>query len=1023
MFRVPTNSSTPPSSPGRNDPSTTPAGPPPGDSYSYYASSTPAQPPPRFQLGNANPRSFNPRRQGPNNSPPRNGVGSGLFGSPAPRGADQRGRSTNAFGFRSSPPRHGDDMYGEDMDQDGEEEGEEEDALDDLFSGARPRSNYRFSQSAASRNSFADDSLNRAIVDPAAKQTQYDLPTLTESLAPHVDRVKLKEPDDAILETERLLEKLQEQLESSGPSDREEVLATVSQDLISTWRDTASTGAFYHAQQLASLLLAIRHPPARAERQSALTLLSARSRPKQYTPIPRVLLDWLNDNNEAIAEIEAVLSERDGYSAHEAFWDAVAATALRGNFADVLKLLRGANFTVAETAVVDGLGESGYKGDHLFNTNEVITAAIGVIEECPAVTSDDWDVKSNGWSIWRQRVQLAFRELQEFAEGDNQNRHSLSQQFQAPNFGLSQSQNSFNLSVASRKAESRVPWSIYENLTRLYKQLLGNEEEIMSIAADWVEAVVALTVWWDGEDERAPPGSFAASRRSLARSQRVRDVDVTPVQAYAQRLSASLAPVFDSGEEDLSLNTTDRYEVGLACIFDQNIEGVLRILRSWSIVVAAAVTEVARGGDWLPRSAGLLDQFDDSDLMVLSYNDDERNQRKGITKDELLLAYANELASKEVIRSTDGQTVREGWEMAARVLGRFDDVHQADKRIEEILSKLQLVSSERVDTIIQLCHNMGMAKQAETIALTYADHLRTNTQNHGDTLLYYARAHEAAKLQDVLRKLVAHCLVKSIAWPPLNELDDTLKSLITSPKQTLTTLAGLDQDAAHLLSTNLSGYATIRKFYDLRDEAIVSPGKSPAHRPLARKTAAADALMVIILSAASSIRGGLYDPEVETVVQVDVLLPLLGEALLFVNQPKRTLTLQHLYALLAAVEDLDTAPSMIRAQCEEVLSKTLATAHDSNAPSARSHLQKSTSNFTTASSQYSLIGSADFGSVEGQSIENSTVYIQGGQVDDSKRAWDWRKGFNKNATGSDVIRLLRLGIARETARAFVEGQI
>jgi hypothetical protein len=133
--------------------------------------------------------------------------------------------------------------------------------------------------------------------------------------------------------------------------------------------------------------------------------------------------------------------------------------------------------------------------------------------------------------------------------------------------------------------------------------------------------------------------------------------------------------------------------------------------------------------------------------------------------------------------------------------------------------------------------------------------------------------------------LVAHCLVKSIAYPPLVELDESFKDLITSPKQTLTKLAALDSEAAQLLSNSLSGYATIRKFYDLRDEGVLcKEGEKPAHRPMARKRAAANALTVIISSAASSIRGGLYDPEVETVVQVDVLLPLLGEALVFVNR-------------------------------------------------------------------------------------------------------------------------------------------
>lgn len=127
--------------------------------------------------------------------------------------------------------------------------------------------------------------------------------------------------------------------------------------------------------------------------------------------------------------------------------------------------------------------------------------------------------------------------------------------------------------------------------------------------------------------------------------------------------------------------------------------------------------------------------------------------------------------------------------------------------------------------------------------------------------------------------------MKSIAYPSLADLDDTLKSLITSPKQTLTKLASLDSEAAQLLSNKMSGYATLRKFYDLRDqEILLKAGEKPGFRPMARKRAAANALVVIISSAASSIHGGLYDPEVETVVQVDVLLSLLGEALVFVNR-------------------------------------------------------------------------------------------------------------------------------------------
>ena len=118
---------------------------------------------------------------------------------------------------------------------------------------------------------------------------------------------------------------------------------------------------------------------------------------------------------------------------------------------------------------------------------------------------------------------------------------------------------------------------------------------------------------------------------------------------------------------------------------------------------------------------------------------------------------------------------------------------------------------------------------------------------------------------------------------------------------------------------------------------------------------------------------------------------------------------------------------MIRTQCEEVLSTTLLAAHDSSSspqiPNPHHLLQKSTSNLTTTSSQFSMIGSADFGSGDGHSTESSAVLVRGGHVDASKRGWDWRKGFGKAATGQDVIRLLRLGVTRELGRAFAEGEV
>ncbi|CAI6339642.1 unnamed protein product [Periconia digitata] len=1058
MFRVP--SSTPPSTPGRessrsNRPflSTTPAGPPPELFSPNHPSSTPAGPPPNFNslFGASRPNFDRPGQpkfdqSAFGSSPPKHGIYEGvgegsLRSSTSGRPGSQRGRTASSgHRFQSSPPRAtgeaGDSEEGdEDMDAEGDED---DDVHDGYYRPVQRRSlaQNQLSQSVVSRTSVTDSVSGPSIVQSGAKQKQYDLPNIAKGLTPNNDRITLHEPDRLVLETEELLTTLAESSESDGPAQQARFIGNIAQDLLQKWQKTlsstsqsmpssrsASTAALKNAVKLADLLINIHHPgpTADAERLAASTFSLARVGAASFTPIPKVLLDWLNKYRSSASEIDMVLRESGGYSRHQYFWDAVHTSVFRGEFTKTAELLQGANFAVAETAQADDLGGLGYEGQHRRYAEEATYAALDLLQECPAVRANDWDVKGRDWSIFRRNVHRAYSNLAELAEGESINRQSFSQPFQASHFGISQSQASFQLSVASRRAESKVPWSVYQNLSKFYQLLLGNEEEMMALATDWIDATLGLAIWWDGEEQEPTQGTFVASRRSPARPQRIRTVDVTPAKAYSQRMASALAAVFDS-DEDFTVNTTDRFEVGVACILDDNVESALQILRGSSLVIASAVAEVATAGEWMILADGILDQFDQSDLMVLSYTEQHRS---GVSKDELLVAYSKLLTPREQISSADGRTVKEGWELAIRALGRLSDSVLANERIERILDQLELQSTERVDKIIQICHAIGLSNQAFGISLKYADHLRTNTQNYGDTLLYYARAHANSKIQEVLRVLVAHCLVKSIAYPPPARLDESLRALVTSPKRTLTQLASLDSEAAQMLSNQLSGYATIRKYYDLRDEEIlVQDGQKPAHRPMARKRVAANALMVIIGSAASSIHGGLYDPEVETVVHVDVLLPLLGEALVFINQNKRTLTLRHLYSLLAAIEDLDTAPSMIRTQCEEALQTTLAAAHST---SPQSMLHKSTSNLTTASSQFSLINSVDLGSVDAattqSSVENSAVLIKDGSVDDGVRGWDWRKGFPKGARGEDLIRLLRLGVAREVARAFAEGDV
>lgn len=146
-------------------------------------------------------------------------------------------------------------------------------------------------------------------------------------------------------------------------------------------------------------------------------------------------------------------------------------------------------------------------------------------------------------------------------------------------------------------------------------------------------------------------------------------------------------------------------------------------------------------------------------------------------------------------------------------------------------------------------------------------------------------------MKDVLDLLVSLSVVQSLAFPPLSSLDHNLKALISWPKESLDQLAELDEEAASILHTYLTGYATLRIFYDLRDEeAHQREGETPSSNLMARKKAAVAALLAVINSAADSIHGGLYDENRGSVVQVDGLLALLGEALVFVDRSSSRLT-------------------------------------------------------------------------------------------------------------------------------------
>ena len=270
-------------------------------------------------------------------------------------------------------------------------------------------------------------------------------------------------------------------------------------------------------------------------------------------------------------------------------------------------------------------------------------------------------------------------------------------------------------------------------------------------------------------------------------------------------------------------------------------------------------------------------------------------------------------------------------------------------------------------------------------------------------------------MKDVLDLLISHSLLQSVAYPPEAEMDEHLTRLLSSPKDTIMSLSRLDKHAADLLYHSFTGYATLRQFYNIRDQpgGTRVPGKVSSLSQ-GRQSEAISALLAVLKSSAESINGGLYDDEAEAVVNLDFLLALLGEALVFVSSPNVRLAVSDIDILLKAVEDLQTVGSRVYANCSEFLQTVLASAHGLKGSTPADLLKKSTSNLS-GSSSFSMVGSSMLASQLKQSMGGSGVLVKG----NVKRGWDWRNGLSVGVTPEDILRLLRLGLAKKLASAWL----
>ena len=978
------------------DYSSSPANTPPRSRDLFFnepniASTTPLVPPPSTVFGSS-----------------RLGTGKTLF-------ANQKSSTTNSYVHHSPPNQRARRLSPRQPKVDArfappanfEDDGGENDDLGFEEDDQPPaRSLMQFSTNSAkpSRKSvFRRTTHSRSILP------QKGNPDVVTDLARNIIRQQepapLEKEDAIILDTELFLQHLNaERGQASDPATAQEALEARALELLNLWRANVtqamhmsadigpptSAPAFDKAYYISSLLFAVHHPTTRT--------------------IPEAILGWLQKHHVSYDSLaQAVVNCIPNATAHDMFWDAVLSLTLRGRLHGVMRLLQDADFQYAVTALDDGEEEPGFHGAQLQTIQSIIYKVRQVINACPAL-NDNWDTTSDDWAMYRSNVEMELDSLGQMASGEQGDEDD----FEAANFGVRKPQREL---LRKSQRSRNLPWSIYQGIRVLYGILIGSTTEIISQSQDWLEASCALTVWWDG----ASDAKIANWSLDVGRATRTAPQESTTNPYLTRMRDAFLCVTDPKGQDTFSVNGMSSVEIGLSCALQGSVSSALGVMFTLSQCTTDATAEFASIAGWLNN--GAYSGLDQTDLLVLSSVQPNTN----LSKDDILLSYANALSERGQLGMSNG-TSAEGWEIAMSVLSRLDDQEAANEAVSELFEQFDIGDEDQAQRLIGLCMDLRFNEQARVLSERLGDHLSHNTTKYGMALLCYARSHNAARVQQLTEMLISYCLVQSRAWPADGEADVTLLSLVESPKIAFANMMDSDPEAASVLQFYVVGYACVRKLFSYRDHRLSSEDSSSRVKTESGgKRVAAKALVAAINSAADSIYGGLYDADRQTAVQVDALMPLLGEATALLAQDgSQTFSNEQIYALLAAIEDLETVTSRVREATEACLLASMEEYRGNQPPSPRAMLSKSMSSGTNSNFSFSMMGSGMLESATsggGGRSEGSGVLVGRRKPDGIERGWDWRSAFKDVASEDlmkEVLRRLRLGLAQELSLGQLE---
>jgi hypothetical protein len=612
-----------------------------------------------------------------------------------------------------------------------------------------PGTTYNALRSSRRARTSAPNPPHQIMGQPKSPWKQKDLAVseIARSLAARRDNATVDEPDDLILTTEDIMTRVYSEVEDKDRHDprSKTVLSIAVDQLVASWQEHANADDISSADEninaigpsenasplakatfLSSLLLHLHHPirvkvneATFSQSRSGLgrNIRGEQSRPGSF---PEVIIAWLETDHDTLEDAGInLLNYAPNPTAHSSYWDIILTLALRGHVMEIINIFKQSDFQHAKSAIDDGEAYSGYRGYQLQIITMVVNRARKILQACPGVMYDDWDVKGRDWDVFRRQVDAGLEDLILVAEGPEQATDESESNFQADHFGISGgNRDGLSISQSSRRASSKVPWTIYQSLKDLYGVLLGSASEILAYSQDWAEATMALTLWWDGDDDGEITFEESVSRNrnfKQSRSQAPRFVDLNTEAAYVRRLGYAFDRVTEGSEEaNLQIDSMNATEVGLAAIFENDVEAVLGLLQSWSLPIAAAVAEIATLGGWLEASTGtdLMGEFNESDLIVLG----SQKHDKKITKDSVLEVYSTGLFLKGTLRSEEDHTEVEGWQLAFEILPRLSNRSQMEFKINDFLKEFPLESQEMADKLMSALEGLGLDKAAQQVS-------------------------------------------------------------------------------------------------------------------------------------------------------------------------------------------------------------------------------------------------------------------------------------------------------------------